>query len=187
MSVAPGIHLLPANLTDAQALTSLVGENTAQLAAFMPKVVMLGSLNIAEQYLASVMESNGAGELLEWHIFSGQILCGAIRLNHIEADNRKASIGYYLGARHQGAGMATASVRAVLKFAFERLGMNRIELRCGSGNRPSQRLAERLGFSWEGLLRQAELIDGVFLDHFIYSLLRADFEANAAESNKQAA
>ena len=153
----------------------------------MPKVVSLGSLDIAEEYLRSVMESNGLGELMEWHIFSGPALCGSIRINHIEADNRKASIGYYLGAKHQGVGIATSSVRAVLEFAFERLGLNRIELRCASENLPSQRLAERLGFSWEGLLRQAELIDGVFLDHFIYSLLRADFDANAAESKKQAA
>lgn len=187
LSVARGIRLLPANLTDALALTALVGENAAQLAVYMPKVVQLGNLDITEQYLASVMESNGSGELLEWHIFSGQALCGAVRLNHIEADNRKASIGYYLGERHQGLGLATESVRAVLKFAYERLGMNRIELRCGSENRASQRLAERLGFSWEGLLRQAELIDGVFIDHFIYGLLRADFEASAAASKKHAA
>lgn len=188
LSVAPGIRLLPASLTDAAALTTLVGDNRAHLATFMPKVVELGgSVDITEQYLQSVMESNGLGELLEWHIFSGDTLCGAIRINHIEAENKKASIGYYLGVQHQGKGLATLSVGAVLKFAYERLGFHRIELICASDNVASQRLAERLGFSWEGLLRQAQMIDGVFVDQFVYSLLRPEFEARTAESVKQAA
>jgi ribosomal-protein-serine acetyltransferase len=41
-------------------------------------------------------------------------------------------------------------------------------------NLASQRLAKRLGFTWEGMLRQAELLDGVFVDHFVHSLLRQD-------------
>ena len=153
----------------------------------MPKVVALDSLDSARQYLQSVVESDGMGELLEWHIFSGDTLCGAIRLNHIDIGNRTASVGYYLGAQHQGAGLATSAVRTVIKFAYQRLGFHRIELRCASNNVPSQRLAERLGFCWEGLLRQAELIDGVYLDHFAYGLLRPDFEARAAAHVQQAA
>ena len=188
LSVTPGIRLLPACVTDAEALVALVSENRHHLATFMPKVVSLGTLDVAQDYLQSVMESNGLGQLLEWHIFSGDVLCGAIRLNHIEIENRKASVGYYLGAQHQGAGLATSSVRAVLKFAYERLGFHRIELRCASDNLPSQRLAERLGFSWEGLLRQTELIDGAYVDHFVYGLLRPDFEARSvAHTMKEAA
>jgi ribosomal-protein-serine acetyltransferase len=98
-----------------------------------------------------------------------------------------ASVGYYLGVEHQGQGRATRAVRTVLQFAYQRLGFNRIELKCASTNTASQRVAERLGFGWEGLLRQAELVDGVYLDHFVYGLLRADFEARAAEGMKRAA
>lgn len=187
LPVTPGVRLVPVSITDVDALVALVSENRAYLAAFMPKVVTLDSLDSAQQYLLSVVDSNGKGELLEWHIFSGDTLCGAIRLNHIEIGNRNASIGYYIGSEHQGAGLATSSVRAVLEYAYERLGFHRIELRCASGNLPSQRLAERLGFSWEGLLRQTELIDDVYIDHFVYGLLRPDFEARAAVLMKEAA
>ena len=55
--------------------------------------------------------------------------------------------------------------------------MNRVELRCVPANLPSVRMAERLGFTREGVLRQAELLDGVFMDHAVYGLLRADFNA----------
>lgn len=147
----------------------------------------LDTLAASEQYLQSAVELAATGELLEWHIFSHERLCGAIRLNHIEHENRKASVGYYIGEQFQGSGVATASVRAVLQYAFERLGFNRIELRCASDNLASQRVAERLGFAWEGLLRQAELQDGVYLDHFVYGLLRDDFAARIAEGMQHAA
>ena len=185
--MAPAISLIPVRLSDAAALACLVAGNVHHLQTFMPKVVGLCTVEAAEAYLQSVAGSGAEGELFEWHIFSGEHLCGAIRLNHIERDNRKASVGYYLGEQHQGSGLATSSVRAVLRFAFERLGFNRIELKCASDNVASQRVAERLGFAWEGLLRQAELVDGVYLDHFVYGLLKADFAACAAEGMKHAA
>lgn len=187
MSVAHGISVIPVRLADAGALAGLVADNLVHLQTFMPKVTSLDTLAATERYLLMAEEARAAGDIFEWHIFSNERLCGAVRINHIEPENRKASVGYFLGEKFQGAGLATASVRAVLHYAFERLGMNRIELRCASDNIASQRVAERLGFSWEGLLRQAEMIDGVYLDHFVYSMLRQDFAARAAEGMQQAA
>ncbi len=179
LTVSPALRLLPARIGDAAELSSLVAANMDHLGGFMPKVVRLNTLEAAQSYLPSVVESNGEGELLEWHIFDNDTLCGAIRLNHIEPENRKLSIGYYIGAGFQGRGLATSSIRAVLRFVFEQLQFNRVQLKCASTNVASQRVAERLGFSWEGLLRQAELIDGQYVDHYVYGLLRSEFEAAA--------
>lgn len=179
LTVSPALRLLPARTSDAAELSSLVAANMDHLGVFMPKVVGLNTLEAAQSYLHSVVESNGDGELLEWHIFDNDTLCGAIRLNHIEPENRKLSIGYYIGAGFQGRGLATSSIRAVLRFVFEQLQFNRVQLKCASTNVASQRVAERLGFSWEGLLRQAELIDGQYVDHYVYGLLRSEFEAAA--------
>ena len=178
---------MPVSVNDAQALSALISENLEHLGAYMPKVVKLHTVESARDHLHFVTESNGAGELLEWHLMNGDVLCGAIRLNHIEADSHKASVGYYIGAQYQGAGLATMAVRAVLGFAFERLAFNRIELRCASHNAASARIAERLGFSWEGLLREAELIGHTYVDHFVYSLLRSEYEEHSAASAQNAA
>jgi ribosomal-protein-serine acetyltransferase len=187
LPVAPGVTVIPVRPGDAAALASLVAENAHYLRTFMPKVVGLSTLAACETYLQSVVAAGAEGTLLEWHIFANERLCGAIRLNHIEQDSHKASIGYYIGEQDQGRGLATSSVRAVLQFAVEKLGFNRIELRCASDNVASQRVAERLGFAWEGLLRQAELVQGEYLDHYVYGLLRADFAASVAAGLKQAA
>jgi ribosomal-protein-serine acetyltransferase len=174
LRISPDINVIPVSLAHASALSSLVKGNTAHLKTFLPKVTGLATLEAAQEHLHHVIASRAHGELFEWHIFAGDQLCGAIRLNQVEAHNHKASIAYYLGAGHQGAGLATTSVRAVIAYCFEHMDLNRIELRCASENLASQRMAKRLGFTWEGLLRQAELLDGVFVDHFVYSLLRQD-------------
>jgi ribosomal-protein-serine acetyltransferase len=124
--------------------------------------------------LKHVIAAADDGELYEWHIFRGEELCGAIRVSKIERANRAASIACYLAADQQGGGVATSCLRAVIAYCFRHLNLNRVEWRCASENLASQRLAKRLGFTWEGMLRQAELLDGVFVDHFVHSLLRQD-------------
>ncbi len=171
---------MPVSVSDALALSNLISRNLEHLGAFMPKVVRLHTFDAARDYLTSVVEANGKGDLLEWHLMDGDVLCGAIRLNHIEKDCHKTSIGYYLGTEYLGRGLATAAVQAVLRFAFERLNFNRVELRCASHNAASERLAKRLGFTWEGMLRQAERIGETYVDHFVYSLLRSEFDAQGA-------
>jgi ribosomal-protein-serine acetyltransferase len=170
-------RVAPVAFADAPALAQLVRANEAHLRAFLPMVAGLNSLPAAQAHLRHVLDATARGELYEWHIFERDVLCGAVRLNHIEADNRKASIAYYLGAGHQGRGLATAAVGAVLAHGFEVLGLNRLELKCAAGNLASQRLAGRLGFCREGLLRQAECLHGDYVDHHVYGLLRGEFVA----------
>ncbi len=177
LTVAPGVRLMPVSVSDALALSTLIAANLDHL---MPKVVRLHTFESARDYLTCVVEANGKGDLLEWHLMDGDVLCGAIRLNHIEKDCHKTSIGYYLGTKYLGRGLATAAVQTVLRFVFERLNFNRVELRCASHNAASQRLAKRLGFSWEGMLRQAELIGDTYVDHYVYSLLRSEFDTQGA-------
>ncbi len=140
----------------------------------MPAVAALGTLEAAQAHLKQAIAAADQGELHEWHIFRGDDLCGAIRVSQIDRGNRTASLSCYLGADQQGAGVATASLRAVIAYCFKHLNLNRIEWRCASENMASQRLAKRLGFAWEGMLRQAEMLNGEFVDHFVYSLLRQD-------------
>lgn len=174
-----GLRLVPTALSDAPALAALVAANQAHLQSYMPRLCTLASEAAALEHLQYVAECAARNEMLEWHLFAGDTLCGAVRLHQIESGNRKASIAYYLDAGHQGRGIAAAAVRALLGHAFGALHFNRIELRCASGNAASRGLAERLGFSREGLLKQAEFLNGAYADHEVYALLRSEFSAAA--------
>ena len=175
IEIGPSLRAAPVAPVHARALASLVDHNLAHLHPYLPAVTALAAFDVAEAYLGRAAARAQDDDVLEWHIFSDGALCGALRLNHIETDNRKASVAYYVGADYQGRGIASSAVRALLRYAFRVLDMNRVELRCVPANLPSVRMAERLGFTREGVLRQAELLDGVFMDHAVYGLLRADF------------
>ena len=138
-------------------------------------VLQLDACGEARAYLQAAVARAASGEVLEWHVFSGTALCGSIRLKDIDTADRNARIGYYLGQQFQGRGIASAAVRAVLAHAFGAQQLHRIELQCAASNHASMALAGRLGFAHEGVLRQAECLNGVFVDLHVYGLLQADF------------
>jgi ribosomal-protein-serine acetyltransferase len=172
LTSATGIEIVPVTAAHAGALASLVETNIDHLHAYLPDVTALASITVAEAHLQAAVERALKGEVYEWHLFMDATLCGAIRVKDIDHADRKAKIGYFIGSQYQGKGIVTSSVRAVLAHCFESLGLNRVELRCAAGNQSSMRVAARLGFSHEGLLRQDEFLHGVFVDQHVYSLLR---------------
>lgn len=99
-------------------------------------------------------------------------LCGFRDTNYID---RHTEIGYWLSPDCQGCGIVTRAVRKLCDYAFDYLHMNRIQIRCAVGNHRSAAIPKRLGFSFEGVARQAQFYpDGSFFDLEIYSLLYTD-------------
>lgn len=180
LSEFPDISIVPTLPEHAEALATLVANNREHLQTYLPAVVPLDSFGEAQAYLQAAVARAASGEVLEWHVFSGTALCGSIRLKDIDTAERNARIGYYLGQQFQGRGIAGAAVRAVLAHAFGALQLHRIELQCAAANHASRALAERLGFMHEGVLRQAECLNGVFVDLHVYGLLQPDFVPDGA-------
>jgi ribosomal-protein-serine acetyltransferase len=176
LETASGIAIVPVKVEHAAGLAELVQRNIAHLHAYLPAVANLSTVEAAETHLFAAMERAASGDVHEWHLFVDGTLCGAIRLKDIDRDDRKAKIGYFLGSEFTGKGIVTSAVSAVLAWCFDHLHLNRIELRCASGNAASMRVAERLGFSREGLLRQDECLNGVFVDQYVYGLLAEEFK-----------
>jgi ribosomal-protein-serine acetyltransferase len=175
MDTASGISIVPVKVEHAAGLAELVQRNIEHLHAYLPAVTHLSTVEAAGTHLLAATERVAIGDMFEWHIFVDGALCGAIRLKNISRNDRKAEIGFFLGRQFTGKGIATSAVSAVLAWCFNHLHLNRIELRCASGNAASMRVAERLGFSPEGLLRQDECLNGVFVDQYVYGLLAGEF------------
>jgi RimJ/RimL family protein N-acetyltransferase len=98
-------------------------------------------------------------ELLGVEIATGQtvVWCG---LHDIDWAARQCDTGYWVRRSAQGKGFATETANAMVRYAFGALAMRRVGLTHSAGNEPSQRIAERLGFTPEGVLRQATLLPG---------------------------
>jgi ribosomal-protein-serine acetyltransferase len=101
-------------------------------------------------------------------------LIGCIDLHQIDWSNGNARIGYWLDKEHTGHGIMTRAVRLLAEYAFEALDLHRVEIHVATHNEPSRRIPERLGFTLEGTLRQAQRLRGTYHDHALYALLRDD-------------
>jgi ribosomal-protein-alanine N-acetyltransferase len=87
-----------------------------------------------------------------------------------------AEIGYWVGREARGRGVATRAVRLWAVWALRELGWERLELKADTRNAASCRVAERAGFTREGVLRsvRANARDGERFDFALYSLLRGE-------------
>ena len=84
---------------------------------------------------------------------------------------RTGEIGYWVRTDLANMGVATEAAEALLPFGFEEMGLHRILMRIGVGNHSSRRVAEKLGFSYEGIAREEILVRGEWMDHEVFSLL----------------
>ncbi|MGA1866819.1 MAG: GNAT family N-acetyltransferase [Thermoplasmatota archaeon] len=99
---------------------------------------------------------------------------GGIGLLNIERKSHHAGIGYWLGRSYWGHNYATRCVRGMVRFGFERLGLQRISAIVFSPNTRSQRVLIKNGFVHEGTMRSRYILDGGRVDGEIYGLIRED-------------
>lgn len=100
---------------------------------------------------------------------------GNISIWHVSRLGRTGEIGYWIRSDRTTVGIATEATEALIRAGFAHLGMHKIVLRIAVGNRASERIAEKLGFVREGVLREELLIRGTWTDHTLYSLLEHEF------------
>ncbi|MFI5720622.1 GNAT family N-acetyltransferase [Nocardia sp. NPDC051750] len=103
----------------------------------------------------------------------GRVWGGASIYDFTVAEGR-ARVGYWLAGHARGRGNATRTVGLLVRWAFTELAVARLELTCGPDNRASQRVAERSGFTREGLLRAHLPFKGGRRDSVLFSLLPTD-------------
>lgn len=98
-------------------------------------------------------------ELLGIEVATGQpvVWCG---LHDIDWQARQCDTGYWVRQSAQGRGLATEAANALVRYAFAVLGMRRVGLTHSSGNEASRHIAEKLGFTLEGVQRSAALLPG---------------------------
>lgn len=103
-------------------------------------------------------------------------MCG---FNYWDQTDRRASVGFDLAQACWGRGIMGETLRAVLRFGFVEMNLNRIEADTSADNLPSIRLLERVGFCCEGTQRQQywEAETGAFADLHLYALLRYEWAA----------
>jgi ribosomal-protein-serine acetyltransferase len=105
-------------------------------------------------------------------IWYGGELAGAIGYLYVDSTSRKTEIGYWLGRRFEGKGLVTRSCKTFIRHAFDELDLNKVEINMAGKNFKSRAVAERLGFKYEGTIRDYEFLNGEYHDRLIYGMLQ---------------
>ncbi len=106
-------------------------------------------------------------------------LLGSVGLHGLDPATGRAAAGYWVAAGARRRGVATRGLRLLCAFAFDELGVERIELWIEPENEASRRLAERVGFRSEGLLRSFMPVQGIRRDMLMYSLLPGELHGSS--------
>jgi ribosomal-protein-alanine N-acetyltransferase len=105
----------------------------------------------------------------------GGALVGAVGL-HENRDHARGEIGYWIGVPYWGRGYATEAARAVLEYAFEAVGVNRVFALHFVHNPASGRVMQKLGMRHEGHLRQHVMKWGEAVDIEVYGIVREEWK-----------
>lgn len=103
-------------------------------------------------------------------------MIGGVTLWNFDTESLCAELGYELHPDHQKQGLMSEAVTAVLDCGFNYIGLNRIEACPLAENATSNTLLTRLGFTYEGNLRQRIGFRGEYFDQLYYGLLKTDWQ-----------
>ena len=98
-------------------------------------------------------------------------------------DMRSKELGYSLSEEYWGRGIMTEAAAAVLDYGFREMGLEVVSIVTSPDNKRSLRVIEKLGFTYEGTLRDASMsYDGIVKDTMCFSMLRGEWESSAPET-----
>ena len=132
----------------------------------------------AEDYFAEREPKRESGECLSLVMVSASTdeVLGSIGLEVTSWEHLRGELGYIVFAHARGRAVATRAVRLLARFSLKRLGLLRLEILADPRNRASQRVAEKAGFTREGVLRSHTQEAGERRDMVSWSLLPDELE-----------
>ena len=104
-------------------------------------------------------------------------LLGSMGVQGLNRAERRCGLGYWLAPEARGRGVMTGAVRLMSDWVLETLPVDRIEIAIQQENHASRAVAERAGYTFEGVLRSHTLIKGRRRDMAVYSLLRGELRS----------
>jgi RimJ/RimL family protein N-acetyltransferase len=167
---------------DAPALFDAVRESLDELCTFLTWCHPDYRLEESRAFIAKSDSAWEKGEEYNFAILdaAGEILLGGVGLNRIDRVHNFANLGYWVRRSRARRGVMTSATRLIAKFGLMEIGFNRLEILVSEHNLASQRVAEKAGAKFEGVLRNRLVLAGRPHNAFVYSLIAADLTGDSA-------
>jgi ribosomal-protein-serine acetyltransferase len=170
-------HIRSLNASDAPSLCAAVTASLPELCDWMPWCRADYSLVDAQSWISFTEDAWANRSEFPFGVFdraTGQVI-GGVGINQINKTFRFGNLGYWVSKPYLKHGVATFAAKQAALFAFEELGLTRLEIVTTSRNYASQRVAERLGAVRECVARNRLYFHEQLLDAVVYSLIPGDF------------
>jgi len=163
-------------MTDAPSLADAVRESVATVGRWQDWCTETYDDAAAESWIGLCRQTWLLGDGFEMLIVDADTdaILGGMGVNHLNREHRFANLGYWVRESAQGTGIAGHCGRMAARFAFETVGVSRLEIVAAHDNLPSRKTAERIGGQLEGILRNRLVVNGSSVDAAMYSLVPDD-------------
>lgn len=175
-SISPDLELRLLDERHTDELFELTDRSREHLRPWTPWVDSTKTAEDTRAFIRHSLEQFSKGEGLTTGIWHDGKIAGVISFEGISQANRSAMIGYWIGAEYHRKGLVTRACKALVDYGFRELDFNRIEIWAATGNLRSTAIPERLGFTREGVKRQAQWVNGQCFDIVIYSMLKGEWK-----------
>lgn len=178
------LELRPFRRRDLDSLVDAAADSLADLTRWLPWAHAGYGRRDALVFLRDSVSAWGEGRAFDFtlrYLDNPGFHVGNVSVWYISRQSRVGEVGYWIRSSETRKNVATEATARILEVAFKELGLHRVVLRIAVGNRGSERVAEKLGFAREGLLREELQINGEWIDHSIWGLLEHEFFARQPE------
>jgi len=175
----PNYMLRPFRRRDLNAVDEAITASLSDLARYLPWAVNY-SRNTTQHFIRDSAAAWAEARAFDFTIrnaASPDMHLGNISLWWVSRPNLVGEIGYWVRSDYSAQGICTEAAANIVQIGFEELGMHRITLRIAVGNLASERVAAKLGFTNEGLLRDEVKVGADWMDHTIWGLLEHEWTA----------
>lgn len=169
------IVLRPFRFSDALQLYEAVRESLKELKPWMSWATDAYTEITAKEYITIARARWDEHTFYAFAITRREEIIGACTLSSIHPIYRFCNLGYWVRTSCHGQGFAGRAAKLVARFAFEQLGLIRVEIVIGIGNQASMRVAEKIGAHDEGILLNRMVVGKSICDAHMYSLIPSDF------------
>lgn len=153
-----------------------INRNREYLREYLPWVDATIAIEDSLDFIQMSKEKHVNGNGFDVGIWYKDEFAGTLGFHSMKKFAGEVSIGYWLDERFTGMGMMTKACSAMINYAFDIYGVNRVEIRCAKSNEKSRAIPSRLGFIQEGIIREGERLSHGREDLIIYGLLRREWK-----------
>ena len=171
------IRLEKVKISMAETIFNAIESNRQFLRKWLPFIDYTNKVDDTERFILSVIKDDERNKNAVYSIWYKEEFAGLIGFKDTDWANHKTEFGYWLVEKMQGKGIITKTIKTLLSYSFNKLGLNRIQIKVALGNHKSAAIPKRLGFVKEGIEREGEFHQNKYYNLQVFSLLKKNWIA----------